>query len=90
MFPHYLWKKRSAFWNAISLQDCFNLFKNVFVKDHGDSQLLKKKDLISIKIFLYFIDVYRNFTTNLNTITILNGNKKEIKEEQTYFIIHKE
>ena len=35
-------------------------FKNVCVKDHGDSfsQLLKKKDLISTKIFLYFIDVF--------------------------------
>ena len=66
MFRCYIWKKEGLFEMEVSPQNSFNLSKNLFVKDHGDSfsQLLKRKDLISIKIFFYFIDVYHNYTTN--------------------------
>lgn len=55
------------------------------------SKLLKKKvlDLISNKIFSYFIDAYHSIITNLNTVTILKGNKKEIKRKINLFIIHR-
>ena len=61
MFRRYFWKK-----------------KDVRVKDHGDSfsQLLKKEGFDYHQDFFVFIDVYHNFTTNLNKINSKARRKK--------------